>query len=124
MTTQIQSLINKVFLHCGGKMSFFIMFKNICGEEFKFYFHNARVTDYRVSIWENPFEANPVEFTLISASGLTLRAVDSNRNGEYKIWVTNPNRKHFYRSYRQWKSEVFEVLSYKEEDVVFFPVRY
>lgn len=119
MTKSVQSIINAAFSSIGGRMSFVILLEDLGGKTHRFYFHESEVTDYRTSVWDNPFHANPVELTITSRSGLRLKLIDVDRKGVYSVWVVNPNRMR-RRGYRYGRvvAEPERVLS-REKSVVF-----
>ena len=116
MTKSVQSIINAAYSSIGGDMNFVIVITDIVGKAHRFYFHEARVMDYQVSVWESPFHANPVELTITSRSGLKLRLIDTDRKGVYSAWVVNPHRMR-RRGYHYGRTiaEPERCLSYREQ---------
>lgn len=85
----IQELINNAFSYgIGGRFSFVLTMHTILGETKRFYFHEARVQEWKVSIWEpNQFAANPKKMTIVSKSGLCLEYAEG-----LGLLIKNPNR--------------------------------
>ena len=120
MTNNVQNLINAAYCCAGNSMSFTVMFNDVVGTTHKYYFHEATLEKYNVSIWSTNWHSdNPVEIVLKSKSGLTLRLIDIDRKGVYSCWVTNPHRKEIHKTYTGWRSEPQRELSYKEDSIIF-----
>lgn len=69
-----------------GRMNDFIIeVKGISGSK-SFYFHNPKVTEYKVSVFRSAFNAYPEEFTITSDSGLVLKY------NRYGATITNTKR--------------------------------
>lgn len=95
----IQEIINAAYSYGLGRrtFSFVLVMHTILGETKRFYFHDAKVSEWRISVWESDwFNANPKKMTIVSKSGLRLEYIEGMR-----LLVVNPNRVGFSRTKRE-----------------------
>lgn len=97
----IQKIIDAAYSYgLGGRtFSFVFTMHTILGETKRFYFHEAKVSEWSISIWESDwFNANPKKMTIVSKSGLRLEYIEG-----LGLKVVNPKRLDWSRTRRESK---------------------
>lgn len=77
VSKEMQMLIDAAFAKGfgGNRFSFILSLDVLCQGRKMFYFHDAKVIEWGMSVFSSPFSDNPVRVTLESASGLRLNYV-------------------------------------------------
>ena len=119
----IRSLLDTAFSNgFGGSRFSFVLVMDICGypgERKMFYFHEAKATEWNMSIWKsNPFKDYPVKVVLESASGLQLVY-------HKEVGLSIVNTKRFKPSYRHGdvrRTHVRYEQSLRNREIIFYRV--